>query len=134
MFICVAYQFSASATRLYYHVSLCLSTTFFNFFRFVFALSKKALKTYLFQLLCYCRVQQPWIIYPLKQQKSTLFLKLFPKRHFDQNAYFFYFFLCILYIFIQLIHFLNKSFPNKSLQHKRDAAPATSLILSLLFI
>ena len=79
MFICVAYQFSASATRLYYHVSLCLSTTFFNFFRFVFALSKKALKTHLFQLLCYCRVQQPWIIYTSILTKVNTILHFFQK-------------------------------------------------------
>ena len=43
-----AYQLSASATRLYYHVLRTLSTTFFNFFDFVFALSTKALKTHHF--------------------------------------------------------------------------------------
>ena len=33
MFISVAYQLLTSATRSYYHVLFCLSTTFFNFFQ-----------------------------------------------------------------------------------------------------
>ena len=39
-----------ATTRLYYHVFQTLSTTFFNFFRFIFALSKKAFKTH----RCFC--------------------------------------------------------------------------------
>ena len=45
MFILFAYRLFTSATRLYYHVAFCLSTTFFNFFQLVSALSKKAFKT-----------------------------------------------------------------------------------------
>ena len=46
-----------SATAfIYYHLLFRLSTTFFNFFRFIFALSKKALKTkpYFVDLLLPC--------------------------------------------------------------------------------
>ena len=77
-----AYHSFATALSCY-HVLLSLSTTFFNFFQLVFALSKKVLKTCCFSVVCCCRVQQPWLIYTPVRQKSTTFLKILPKRHFD---------------------------------------------------
>ena len=78
-------------------VSFFVNNFFQLFFDLIFALSKKALKTYRFLLVCCCVVQQPWLIYTHNQQKSTLFFKIFPKGHFDQYAQFNPKFLCILY-------------------------------------
>ena len=75
MFICCAYWLSASATRLYYHVFRTLSTTFFNFFRFIFALSKKAPKTYRFVLFVVV-VRDSFVnIHPTEDKSQQLFLK-----------------------------------------------------------
>ena len=102
MFIFVAYQLPASATLLYYHVLQILSTTFFNFFRLVFALSKKALKTCCFLLIVVAVFSNLGYYTPWNQQKSTTFFDFFTKWRFYQNIQFFCVFLCTLYIFIVL--------------------------------
>ena len=71
--------FVHATALLYYHVLFYLSTTFFNFFQLVFALSKKALKTRCFSVVCCCRVQQPWILYTLAPTKVNTILQTFSK-------------------------------------------------------
>ena len=71
---------------------------FFNFFSILFSLfQRRLLKLIGVLLICCCRVQQPWLIYTPARQKSTIFLKIFPKRHFDQYTQFSFAFLCILH-------------------------------------
>ena len=86
------------------HIIMSLSICqqlFSTFFQLIFALSKKALKTRCFSVVCCCRVQQPWLIYTCIQQKSTIFLKIFSKRQLDQYAQFSFLFLCTLYTSIK---------------------------------
>ena len=78
-----------SATAfIYYHLLLSLSTTFFNFFRFVFALSKKALKTHLFCRFVVAVFSNLGYYTPWSRQKSTLFFKIFSKWQNKQNPQF----------------------------------------------
>ena len=71
---------------------------FFQLFLTLFSLfQRRLLKLVFILLICCCRVQQPWLIYTPVQQKSTIFFKLFPKRHFDQYAQFSFSFLCSLH-------------------------------------
>ena len=79
---------------------------FFQLFLILFSLfQRRLLKLISVLLICCCRVQQPWLIYTSVRQKSTLFLKIFSKRHFDQCAQFIILFLCTLYTFILQILF-----------------------------
>ena len=79
---------------------------FFQLFLISFSLfQRRLLKLISVLLICCCRVQQPWLIYTPVRQKSTLFLKIFSKRHFDQCAQFIILFLCTLYTFILQILF-----------------------------
>ena len=73
---------------------------FFQLFLILFSLfQRRLLKVISVLLICCCRVQQPWLIYTPVWQKSTLFLKIFSKRHFDQYAQFSFLFLCTLYTY-----------------------------------
>ena len=103
-YILFCYQCSLlSATAfIYYHLLITLSTTFSTFFRLIFALSKKALKTYLFCWFCCYRVQQPWIIYTLESTKV--------------NTIFYYFFKIALWLILQFsysffVQYAHSSFP-----------------------
>ena len=74
---------------------------FFQLFLILFSLfQRRLLKLISVLLICCCRVQQPWLIYTPVQQKSTIFFKIFSKRHFNQHTQFFALFLCTLYSFI----------------------------------
>ena len=103
-YILFSYQCSSlSATAfIYYHLLLSLSTTFFNFFWFVFALSKKALKTHLFCWFVVAVFSNLGYYTPWSRQKSTPFFKIFSKWHFDWFYNFCTLFLCTLYIVLFL--------------------------------
>ena len=78
-----------SATAfIYYHLLLSLSTTFFNFFWFVFAISKKALKTHLFCWFVVAVFSNLGYYTPWSRQKSTPFFKIFSKWQNKQNPQF----------------------------------------------
>ena len=101
-YILFSYQCSLlSATAfIYYHLLLSLSTTFSNFFRFIFALSKKALKTHLFCWFVVAVFSNLGYYTPWGRQKSTPFFKIFSKWHFDWFYNFYTLFLCTLYIIL----------------------------------
>ena len=105
MFICCAYLFCLR--QLCYNIMCCfLCQQLFSTFLILFSLfQRRLLKLISVLLICCCRVQQPWLIYTSVRQKSTLFLKIFSKRHFDQCAQFIILFLCTLYTFILQILF-----------------------------
>ena len=68
-----------------------------NFFVLFPLFQRRLLKLNTVFRFCCCRVQQPWIIYPLCRKKSTQFFNFFPKRHFNQNTQLNFLFLCILH-------------------------------------
>ena len=95
----LAVLLSCARQQLAYIIMCCFlcQQLFSTFFQLVFALSKKALKTRCFSVVCCCRVQQPWLIYTCLQQKSTIFYKIFSKGQVDQSAQFFFHFLCTMH-------------------------------------
>ena len=102
VFCCLA------ATLIYYHIVSHLVNNFFKNFFVLFPLfQRRLLKLNTVFRFCCCRVQQPWIIYPLCRKKSTLFFNFFPKRHFNQNTQLNFLFLCILHSISSVFSFLN---------------------------
>ena len=95
---------------------------FFQLFLILFSLfQRRLLKLISVLLICCCRVQQPWLIYTPVRQKSTLFLKIFSKRHFDQYAQFQSLFLCTLHIYFQF-------------QKQKELPHGDSPIFSLIYL
>ena len=95
---------------------------FFQLFLILFSLfQRRLLKLISVLLICCCRVQQPWLIYTPVRQKSTLFLKIFSKRHFDQYAQFPSMFLCTLHIYFQF-------------QKQKELPHGDSPIFSLIYL
>ena len=104
--VCILFSYQCSlvllithSRQLLYNIMCCFlcQQLFSTFFQLVFALSKKALKTCCFSVVCCCRVQQLWLIYTCLQQKSTIFYKIFLKGQVDQSAQFFFHFLCTMH-------------------------------------
>ena len=86
--VCILFSYQCSlvllithSRQLLYNIMCCFlcQQLFSTFFQLVFALSKKALKTRCFSVVCCCRVQQPWIIYTLPPTKVNNNLQTFSK-------------------------------------------------------